>query len=281
MSAAAAVTISPDVCFQAGERPVLIAGPCQIESRDHSLFMAQHLKEIAGRYDLPLVFKSSFDKANRTDGKSARGIGLDRGLKILEEVRKQEGLPVVTDIHDESQAKPVAEVVDLLQIPAFLCRQTDLLIAAGKSGKPVNLKKGQFMHPDDMRFALEKVKLGGSVGVLLCERGTCFGYRDLVVDMRSLVLMNRIGVPVVFDATHSVQTMGGASGVSGGQREFVLPLIRAAVAVGVAGVFIEVHDNPSAAPSDGASMLPLTDFEKACSEIALLHKAKRDTNVCA
>lgn len=262
MSSVRNVAIGKSIQVGPGHPLLLIAGPCQIESREHCLKIAEHLAKVATRYPIQLVFKSSFDKANRTSGKTARGLGIDAGLKILADVRKETGLAVLTDVHSAEQVPLVASVVDVLQVPAFLCRQTDLLVAVGKSGKAANIKKGQFLAPQDMAFAAEKVSSQGNHNVLLCERGTCFGYRDLVVDMRGLLIMREAGYPVVFDATHSVQQMGGAGGASGGTRQFIPALVRAACAVGVDGLFIECHDNPDVAPSDGPSMLPLGMLEK-------------------
>jgi 2-dehydro-3-deoxyphosphooctonate aldolase (KDO 8-P synthase) len=233
----------------------LIIGPCQIESRDHTLRVAEALKAMCAAAGIPMVFKASFDKANRTSGHSARGVGLDKGLEILAELRRDLALPVLTDVHDARQCAPVAEVVDALQIPAFLCRQTDLLQAAAATGKPVNIKKGQFLAPWDMAHVAEKL---GDAPVMLTERGSSFGYNTLVNDFRALPIMASTGHPVIFDATHSVQQPGGQGAASGGQREFVDPLARAALAVGVAGLFIEAHDNPDTAPSDGPNMLPLS-----------------------
>jgi 2-dehydro-3-deoxyphosphooctonate aldolase (KDO 8-P synthase) len=252
-----------------GERLPVISGPCAIESRDSVLFHARALKEIAERAGVSLIFKSSYDKANRTSLSSFRGVGLEEGLRILSEVRSEFGLPVITDVHSAEEVKTVAPVVDLLQIPAFLCRQTDLLVAAGQAGKPVMIKKGQFMHPEDMRFAAQKV---GGDSVLLCERGTCFGYRELVVDFRSFSWMREVA-PVIFDATHSVQSMGGASGRSSGDRRFVRGLARAAVAYGVDGVFLESHESPDSAPSDGPNMIPLGELESLLNELVRLHKS--------
>ncbi len=235
----------------------LIAGPCAIEGRSQTLEVAAALKEIVAKVDMPLVFKSSFDKANRTSGSSYRGVGMDEGLSILADVRDTVGLPVITDIHLPEQAAPVAEVTDMLQIPAFLSRQTDLLVAAAETGKPLNIKKGQFLSPWEMEHVAAKVADAGNARICLCERGTCFGYNNLVVDMRSLEIMKRTGYPVIFDATHSVQLPGAENGKSGGQREFVPVLARAAVAVGVAGLFMEVHPDPDRAPCDGVNMLPL------------------------
>ena len=256
------VRISPSVAVGGDEDLLLIAGPCQIESEEHSLQIAETLLELCQSRPLNLVFKSSFDKANRTSLAGKRGLGIEAGLAVLQTIREKLGIPVITDIHTPEQAQLASEVVDILQTPAFLCRQTDLLLAAGASGKPVNVKKGQFLHPADMAHVAEKVASTGNEKILLCERGTCFGYRDLVVDPRSLLIMKETGYPVVFDATHSVQQMGGAGGASGGSREYILPLVKAAVAVGVDGIFLECHERPERAPSDGASMLPLEQVER-------------------
>jgi 2-dehydro-3-deoxyphosphooctonate aldolase (KDO 8-P synthase) len=239
----------------------LIAGPCQLESRAHALEMAAALKEIAGRVGLGLVYKTSFDKANRTSGKSARGIGLDAALPIFAEIRDALKIPVLTDVHDAEQCARVAQAVDVLQIPAFLCRQTDLLIAAAKTGRVVNVKKGQFLAPWDMQNVVAKITSAGNRNVLVTERGVSFGYNTLVSDMRALPILKRTLAPVIFDATHSVQQPGGQGTSSGGEREFVPVLARAAVAVGVAGVFIETHQDPDKAPSDGPNMMPLKDME--------------------
>ena len=239
----------------------LIAGPCQLESREHALEMASALKEIAVRLGIGLVYKTSFDKANRTSAKGARGIGLDASLPIFAEIRSSLGLPVLTDVHDAAQCARVAEAVDILQIPAFLCRQTDLLIAAAQTGRVVNVKKGQFLAPWDMRNVVEKITGAGNARVLVTERGSSFGYNTLVSDMRALPELAKTGAPVIFDATHSVQQPGGQGTSSGGQREFVPVLARAAVAVGVAGVFIETHQDPDHAPSDGPNMIPLSEIE--------------------
>lgn len=239
---------------------LLIAGPCQLESEEHALMIARELKSICNGRNVNLVFKASFDKANRTKLGSVRGLGLEAGLMVLANIRTKLDLPVLTDVHSVDQVREAGRFVDVIQIPAFLCRQTDLLIAAGESGKVINIKKGQFLAPEDMEFAAEKVASTGNRKILLCERGATFGYRDLVVDMRALVIMRASGYPVVFDATHSVQSPGGAGGKSGGRREFVAPLARAATAVGVDGLFIECHENPAAAPSDGDSMLPLNEL---------------------
>jgi len=239
----------------------LIAGPCQMESRAHALEMAAALKEITSRLDIGLVFKTSFDKANRTSMKSARGVGLDAALPVFAEIRDTLGLPVLTDVHEAGHCAAVAEAVDILQIPAFLCRQTDLIVAAAKTGRVVNVKKGQFLAPWDMANVVAKVTAAGNTQVLLTERGASFGYNTLVSDMRALPIMARTGAPVIFDATHSVQQPGGQGTASGGEREFVPVLARAAVAVGVAGIFIETHQDPDHAPSDGPNMMPLRDME--------------------
>ncbi|HYG88925.1 MAG TPA: 3-deoxy-8-phosphooctulonate synthase [Azospirillum sp.] len=245
----------------ANDRPfVLIAGPCQMESRAHALETAAALNEMCADLGIGLIYKSSFDKANRTSIKTARGLGLDKALPIFAEVRERFGCPVITDVHEAQQCAPVAEAVDVLQIPAFLCRQTDLLIAAAQTGRAVNVKKGQFLAPWDMKNVANKLTESGNDKVLLCERGVSFGYNTLVSDMRSLPIMAETGFPVVFDATHSVQQPGGQGTTSGGQREFVPVLARAAIAVGVAAVFMETHENPDCAPSDGPNMVPLKDM---------------------
>jgi 2-dehydro-3-deoxyphosphooctonate aldolase (KDO 8-P synthase) len=239
----------------------LIAGPCVLESRAHALEMAAALKEIAARVGVGLVFKTSFDKANRTSAKGARGLGLDKALDIFAEIRETLALPVLTDVHEAEQCARVARAVDVLQIPAFLCRQTDLLVAAAKTGRVVNVKKGQFLAPWDMTNVVAKVTGAGNTNVLVTERGASFGYNTLVSDMRALPILARTGAPVIFDATHSVQQPGGQGTASGGEREFVPVLARAAVAVGVAGVFIETHQDPDKAPSDGPNMVPLAEME--------------------
>ena len=246
----------------------LIAGPCQLESRAHALEMASALKEIAARREIGLVFKTSFDKANRTSGAGARGVGLEAALPIFAEIRETLGLPVLTDVHQPGQCAIAAQAVDVLQIPAFLCRQTDLLIAAAQTGLAVNVKKGQFLAPWDMQHVVAKIASAGGADVLVTERGVSFGYNTLVSDMRALPIMAReTGAPVIFDATHSVQRPGGQGATSGGEREFVRVLARAAVAVGVAGVFIETHPDPDKAPSDGPNMVPLRDFETLVSDL--------------
>lgn len=249
------------VCIGNGERLTVIAGPCQLESRQHALETASMLAEIAARLDIGLIYKTSFDKANRTSARAARGIGLKSALPIFAEIRETVGLPVLTDVHEREQCAPVAEAVDVLQIPAFLCRQTDLLVAAAETGRAVNVKKGQFLAPGDMTNVIAKISGAGNPNALATERGVTFGYNTLVSDMRALPIMAGIGCPVVFDATHSVMQPGGQGDRSGGQREFVPVLARAAVAVGVAAVFMETHPDPDNAPSDGPNMVPLSQFE--------------------
>jgi len=244
-----------------------IAGPCQLESREHGLEVSQQLREIADRLDVGLIYKTSYDKANRTSLSSARGMGLEASLPVFAEIREKSGLPVLTDVHTAEQAKLAAQAVDVIQIPAFLCRQTDLLIAAAETGKPVNVKKGQFLAPWDMKNVIAKVADAGNPNVMACERGASFGYNTLVSDMRSLPIMASFGAPVVFDATHSVQQPGGQGTTSGGQREFVPTLARAAVSVGVAAVFMETHPDPDNAPSDGPNMVPLSEFEALAARL--------------
>jgi 2-dehydro-3-deoxyphosphooctonate aldolase (KDO 8-P synthase) len=239
----------------------LIAGPCQLESRAHALEMASALKEIAARVGVALVYKTSFDKANRTSAKGERGIGLDAALPIFAEIKSKLGIPVLTDVHEAEQCARVAQAVDVLQIPAFLCRQTDLLVAAANTGRVVNVKKGQFLAPWDMTNVVAKITGAGNSNVLVTERGVSFGYNTLVTDMRALPQLAQTGAPVIFDATHSVQQPGGQGTASSGQREFVPVLARAAVAVGVAGIFIETHQDPDKAPSDGPNMVPLKEME--------------------
>jgi 2-dehydro-3-deoxyphosphooctonate aldolase (KDO 8-P synthase) len=256
---------------------VLIAGPCQLESRAHALDMAGALKEMAGRLGVGLVYKSSFDKANRTSAAGARGAGLDAALPVFAEIRDRLGVPVLTDVHEADQCAIVAPVVDILQIPAFLCRQTDLLIAAARTGRPVNVKKGQFLAPWDMANVVAKITGAGNSDVLLTERGASFGYNTLVSDMRALPILARTGCPVVFDATHSVQQPGGQGTSSGGEREFVEVLARAAAAIGVAAVFIETHHDPDNAPSDGPNMVPLSQMEGLVGRLMAFDRlAKRD-----
>ncbi len=249
---------------------VLIAGPCQIEGRDHALMMAERIAracEAAGRQ---FIYKSSYDKANRSSLSTARGVGMDEGLNILQEVKDTFGCPVLTDVHDAAQCAPVAETVDVLQIPAFLCRQTDLLVAAAKTGRAVNVKKGQFLAPWDMWNVAEKIIGSGNDRVMLCERGTSFGYNTLVSDFRALPIMAETGCPVVFDATHSVQQPGGQGTTSGGERRFVAPLARAALAIGCAALFVETHEDPDRAPSDGPNMVPVDELEGLLCSLAKL-----------
>jgi 2-dehydro-3-deoxyphosphooctonate aldolase (KDO 8-P synthase) len=273
LSAPEAIEIADGVRVGDGSL-ALLAGPCVIESAELVHEVADELQRAAVRHGLPLVFKASLDKANRTSVSSFRSLGFDRALGVLAEVKERHGVPVMTDVHEPWQVERVAEVVDVLQIPAFLCRQTDLLTAAGASGRTVNVKKGQFMAPEDMRYAVDKVRAAGSDRVLLTERGSSFGYHNLVVDFRSLAVMRRFA-PVVFDATHSVQSPGGAGGASGGQREFIAPLARAAVAFGVDALFVETHPRPEEALSDGPSMLPLDELEGFLAECAALHAVRQ------
>ena len=263
----------------ANDRPfTLIAGPCAMESRDHALDTAAALSEMCDGLGIGLIYKSSFDKGNRTSGDAPRGIGMDRALPIFAEIRDRFGCPVLTDVHDAAQCDPVAEAVDVLQIPAFLCRQTDLLVAAARTGRAVNVKKGQFLAPWDMKNVAAKLAAAGNERILLCERGASFGYNMLVSDMRALPIMAETGYPIVFDATHSVQQPGGEGTRSGGQRQFVATLARAAVAIGVAAVFIETHEDPDRAPSDGPNMVPLSDMPALLGDLKAfdaLAKARR------
>jgi len=247
---------------------VLIAGPCAMESQNHALDMAGALMEMTGKLGMGLIYKTSFDKANRTSASSPRGMGLDKALPVFEAVKKQIGCPVLTDVHDAGQCAEAATVVDVLQIPAFLCRQTDLLLAAGETGAAINVKKGQFLAPWDMQNVVDKIKSTGNGRVMVCERGASFGYNTLVSDMRALPVLAKTGCPVVFDATHSVQQPGGQGTTSGGQREFAPVLARAAVAVGVAAVFMETHEDPDKAPSDGPNMIHLTDMPAVLETLA-------------
>ena len=258
--------IGPYLC--GNEEPLLfIAGPCVIEDREKTLHIAENLLDLTTHHRINLVFKASFDKANRTSIQSFRGLGLENGLRILEEVHNTTGLPVTTDIHEPQQAATVAEVCQLLQIPAFLARQTDLLTAAARTGRAVNAKKGQFMAPADMQHVVKKLAESGCQNVLLCERGTFFGYGRLVNDMRAIPQMQQLGTPVIFDATHSVQEPGGLGGTTGGNREMVEPLARAATAVGANGLFMETHPEPDKSPSDGANMIPLNELSRVLSRI--------------
>ena len=256
----------------------LIAGPCALEGRNHALEMSHALVELTEKLGIGLVYKTSFDKANRTSLKSNRGIGMEEGLPILAEIRETYGCPVVTDVHLPDDCKPVAEAVDVLQIPAFLCRQTDLIVAAAKTGKALNIKKGQFLAPWDMDNVVAKAVESGNDNVMVCERGTSFGYNTLVSDMRSLPAMAETGCPVVFDATHSVQQPGGKGTASGGQREFVPVLARAAVAIGVAAVFIETHQEPDIAPSDGPNMVPLDQMESLLRNLMAFDKVAKSNH---
>lgn len=256
---------------------MLLAGPCVIESREHALKMARRIKEVADKLNISYVFKSSYDKANRSSITSYRGPGLDRGLEILAEIKEELGLPVLSDVHSPEQALQAGEALDIVQIPAFLSRQTDLVVAAGETGKTVNVKKGQFLSPGDMGNVVEKIRSTGNEKILLTERGTCFGYNNLIVDMTSLPKMRALGYPVVFDATHSVQLPGGAGDSSGGEREYAPTLTRAAVAAGIDALFLEVHDNPPQAKSDSATMLPLERLEEVLREALTLDRALGDS----
>ena len=261
-----------------GEPLVLFAGPCVVERRDLVLRTAEQVKQSAGRYGTPVVFKSSYKKANRTSAASFVGIGMDEALKVLEEVKRLFDLPILTDIHAEPEVAAAAEVADVLQIPAFLCRQTELLQAAGRTGRVVNIKKGQFLAPEDMRYAAEKVEAVGNRNILFTERGTSFGYHNLVVDMRSLKIMADVGYPIVFDATHSVQLPSGdtRSAQTSGRSEFILPLARAAAAVGIDGVFVEVHPNPREALSDAASQLPLGQLDELLRQVTTIAELTKE-----
>jgi len=258
-----------DIEIGKGKPLALIAGPCVIETLDHALYMAEEIKKITDSLNIPYIFKSSFDKANRTSIKSFRGPGLEEGLKILESVKQKIGIPITTDFHTPDQASIVGEIVDLVQIPAFLCRQTDMLIEAGKTGKPVNIKKGQFIAPWDIYPAVEKILSTGNNQIAVTERGTTFGYNRLIVDFAGIAYMLKYGLPIIFDGTHSVQLPGGLGNATGGRREMVEPLCLAAVAVGVDAIFLEVHNDPDKAPSDGPNMVPLHDLK------ALLLKCKK------
>ena len=250
----------------------LIAGPCQIESKDHSHMIASKIKEITSKLKIGFIFKSSFDKANRTSLNSKRGVGLDKSLSIFDYISKDLDVPILTDVHNEDQCKIVSDVVDIIQIPAFLCRQTDLLVAAAKTNKIVNIKKGQFLAPWDMKNVIKKIEESGNNKILITERGVSFGYNTLVSDMRSLSILADFGYPVVFDATHSVQQPGGKGDSSGGERQFVSSLSRAAVAVGISTVFLETHNNPDKAPSDGANMIPLGGLENLLKDLIGIDK---------
>lgn len=279
MKTNASVTIGSGagaVTFSNTGRLSLIAGPCQMESRDHAFEMAGALQELCAKLNIGLVYKSSFDKANRTSLSAGRGIGLEKGMEVFADLKAHFGFPVITDIHTEEQCAVVAKTVDVLQIPAFLCRQTDLLVAAAKTGRAIHVKKGQFLAPWDMKNVLHKLNASGNPNILLCERGASFGYNTLVSDMRSLPIMAAMGAPVIFDATHSVQQPGGQGGSTGGQREFVETLARAAVAVGLAGVFIETHEDPDHAPSDGPNMVHLKDMPRLLEKLLAFDAVAKD-----
>jgi 2-dehydro-3-deoxyphosphooctonate aldolase (KDO 8-P synthase) len=270
-----AVRVGP-VTIGGGAPLALIAGPCVIESREAALRHAEQVRDVAARAGLAVVYKSSFDKANRTSLDGFRGIGMEEGLAILAEVRRETGLPVLTDVHEKEQVRAVAEVVDVLQTPAFLCRQTDFIVAVASAGRPVNLKKGQFLSPGEMEQVVRKAESTGNRDLLVTERGFAFGYNNLIADMRSLALLAATGCPVVFDATHSVQQPGGLGTASGGERRFVAPLARAAVAAGVDAVFMEVHEDPSRARSDGATSVPLAELPGLLRELAAIDRALRE-----
>jgi 2-dehydro-3-deoxyphosphooctonate aldolase (KDO 8-P synthase) len=272
------VAITDSVTVGGGGPLVFIGGPCVIESEAFTLRMAARIAEVCDRLRVPFIFKSSFDKANRTSVESFRGAGLDQGLRILKRVKAETGAPVLTDIHEGQQAAPVAEVADVLQIPAFLCRQTDLLLAAAATGRVVNVKKGQFLAPWDMRQVVRKLEAGGASRILLTERGTSFGYNTLVVDFRSLPQLRELGYPVVFDATHSVQSPGGQGDRSGGDRRYVPYLVRAAAAVGIDALFLEVHEHPDHAPSDGPNMVPLADLEALLTQVLRVREVLEPTD---
>jgi 2-dehydro-3-deoxyphosphooctonate aldolase (KDO 8-P synthase) len=267
------VRITEEMVAGDGQPLLVLAGPCVVEEPDFMVRMARTVKEITDRHGANLVFKSSFDKANRSSGATARGPGLENGLAVLAAVKEQVGVPIVTDIHESWQAAPTAEVADVLQIPAFLSRQTDLLNAAGATGLPVNVKKGQFLSPPEMANAVKKLEAAGSDRILLTERGTTFGYNDLVVDFRGLPQLRALGYPVVFDATHSVQQPGGLGSASGGQREYVPHLARAAAAVGIDGLFVEVHEDPDSAPSDGPNMVTPEQLDRLLADVVTIRNA--------
>ena len=267
------------VAIGGGAPLALIAGPCVIESDAHASMIAEALAKIAARCGVPLIFKASYDKANRTSLKSFRGPGIEEGLKVLARIKERHGLPILTDIHDASQAAPVAKVADVLQIPAFLSRQTDLIVAAARTGRTINLKKGQFLSPADMKHAIGKVVESGNSRVFVTERGFSFGYNNLVVDMRAFPMLRSLGYPVVYDATHSLQLPGGGEGVTAGQAEYIEPLASAAVAAGIDGVFVEVHDNPPLARSDAQNALPLDRVEPLLRHLLRLDSVTRETGV--
>ena len=257
----------------------LISGPCQLESRDHAIFIAEKIKKICEKLKIKLVFKTSFDKANRTSLDSKRGIGIDKSIKIFEEIKKKFDLPVLTDVHTIEQCNQIKNVVDIIQIPAFLCRQTDLLVAAAKTNLIINVKKGQFLAPWDMKNVIKKISASGNDKILVTERGVSFGYNTLISDMRSLSIMKKENYPVIFDATHSVQRPGGKGDVSGGEREFIYDLSKAAVSNGISGLFIEVHEDPDNAPSDGPNMIKLSDLEKFLANIKKIDDLVKNENL--
>ena len=268
-----------DITLGDGRPLVLIAGPCVIESESHASELAGRLVEIAQRAGVPFVFKASYDKANRTSGRSFRGPGLDEGLRVLAGIKSRYAVPILTDIHEPAQARPAADVADILQIPAFLSRQTDLLVAAARTGRAVNIKKGQFLAPDDMRHAIAKVTAEGNGNVIVTERGVSFGYHNLVVDMRAFPILRGLGYPVVFDVTHSLQLPGAGEGVTAGQAEFIEPLASAGVAAGVDGVFLEVHDDPATAKSDAQNALPLARLDALLARLLRIDAAVREVGV--
>ena len=264
------------VSLGSGAPLALIAGPCVIESGEHAMMIAESLVKIASRCGVPLIFKASYDKANRTSLQSFRGPGIEEGVKVLGQIKMRLGVPILTDIHEANQAAPVAEVADVLQIPAFLSRQTDLLVAAAKTGRTINIKKGQFLAPGDMKYAIAKVTESGNPQVFVTERGFCFGYNNLVVDMRAFPMLRSLGYPVVYDATHSLQLPGGGAGVTSGQADYIEPLAAAAVAAGVDGLFVEVHDNPARAKSDAETALPLERVEPLLRRLMHIDAATRE-----
>ena len=264
------------IVIGAGNPFVLIAGPCVIEGREITLRIADHIRKITKKHHVPFIFKSSYKKANRTSGKSFSSLGMDEALAILAEVKNEFNVPILTDIHSENEVKIAAEVADILQIPAFLCRQTDLLQAAGRTGKVVNIKKGQFMAPEDMKHQAQKVEMTGNKKIMLTERGATFGYHNLVVDMRSLTIMRKLGYPVILDATHSVQLPGGGKNKTSGQPEFIFPIARAGVAVGIDGLFIETHPNPKRALSDSASQLNLNMLESLVKQVVAIDNIMKE-----
>lgn len=273
MTVSVATPQGDDILVGSGNPLLLIAGPCALESEELAKQVASEMQEICERLGISYVFKASFDKANRTSLDSYRGPGLEEGLEILARIRQELQVPVISDVHDVSQVSPAAEVLDIIQIPAFLCRQTDLLVAAAKTNKPINLKKGQFVSPWDMENGVNKLRGAGGTKTMLVERGASFGYNNLVVDMRSLPVMRRFGCPVIYDATHSVQLPGGSGGSSGGQREFIAPLSRAAVAAGIDGLFMEVHPDPDKALCDGPNSMPLDSIEPLLKQLVRVHEA--------